>query len=1077
MNMLGESLLRVDTDRLVIYILSCCDRSVNFISIHIFEGGYALGKFIKFSLKNKFAVWLLTLFVIIAGLYSGFNMKLETIPDISTPVVTVSATYPGATPEQVADKVSKPIEQKLQGLSGVDTVSSSSYENMATIQVEYSFSKDMEKAEDEVRRALSNVDLPGDVEEPNVSRQSISDFPIISLSVSDDKKSLEELTKYVKNTVVPQVEKVQGISSVSVSGEQVEEAELVFKQDKLKQLGLDEDTVKKLIQASDAKVPAGTYTMDGSQKSVVVDGKMTTEKDLENLEIPAVPSQGAAQGQQQGMSQQQTQGTVQQAPSAASIPTVKLKEIADIKVTGKAESISRTNGKPSIAVQVVKAKDANTVNVVNDIKEKMNSLEKKNKDLHVDNIFDQGKPIEDSVHTMLNKAIIGAVFAVIIILLFLRDIRSTIIAVISIPLSLLIAILALKSMDISLNIMTLGAMTVAIGRVVDDSIVVIENIYRRMAYQEEKLKGKDLIVAATKEMFVPIFSSTIVTVAVFLPLGLVEGPVGELFLPFALTVVFALLASLLVAVTLVPMLAHSLFKTNVKVKEEKPSKLAHGYKRILNWTLNHKLISFGLAVLLLVGSLFLVPSIGVSFLSSDQEKTLTLTYTPKAGQSQSDVEKAANRAEAYLMKRDGVKTVQYSFGEGNSFNPGSKNNVLTFVQYDEDTQNFDKEQDKVLKALNKQANQGEWGSMNTASSGSNNSLNVLIYGDSLDEIKPYADKVQHVLEKHKELKNVDSTLSDTFDEYTLVPNQKKAAELGLSASQIGMQISNLGQREVLTTIQKDGNEINVYLPKEKEDFSTFAELSSTKVTSQTGQEVTLNEVVDIKKGKTSNTVTRRDNKIYAEVSADIKSDDVGGVSSNVQKEVKKIDLPSDMDINFGGASEQINDSFSQLGIAMLAAIGIVYFVLVLTFGGGLAPFAILFSLPFTLIGALVALLISGETISISSMIGALMLIGIVVTNAIVLIDRVIHKEQEGLSTREALLEAGMTRLRPILMTAIATIGALLPLAFGFEGGGLISKGLGVTVIGGLTSSTLLTLIIVPIVYEFFMKFKRKKVKK
>ncbi|WP_318619483.1 efflux RND transporter permease subunit [Priestia megaterium] len=1037
-----------------------------------------MGKIIKFSLKNKFAVWLLTIFVIIAGLYSGFNMKLETIPDISTPVVTVSATYPGATPEQVADKISKPIEQKLQGLSGVDTVSSSSYQNMATIQVEYSFSKNMEKAEDEVRGALSSLELPDDVQEPNVSRQSISDFPIISLSVSDDEKSLEELTKYVKNTVVPQVEKVQGISSVSVSGEQVEEAELVFKQDKLKQLGLDEDTVKKLIQASDAKVPAGTYAMDGSQKSVVVDGKMTTEKDLENLEIPAVPSQAAAQG----MSQQQTEGqntsqrAAQQSPSGASILTVKLKEIADIKVTGKAESISRTNGKASIAVQVVKSTDANTVNVVNDIKEQMNSLEKKNKNLHVDNIFDQGKPIEDSVHTMLNKAIIGAIFAVIIILLFLRDIRSTIIAVISIPLSLLIAILALKSMDISLNIMTLGAMTVAIGRVVDDSIVVIENIYRRMAYKEEKLKGKDLIVAATKEMFVPIFSSTVVTVAVFLPLGLVEGPVGELFLPFALTVVFALLASLLVAVTLVPMLAHSLFKTSVKVKEEKPSKLAHGYKRILNWTLNHKLISFGLAVLLLVGSLFLVPSIGVSFLSSEQEKTLTLTYTPKAGQSQSDVEKAANRAEAYLMKRDGVKMVQYSFGEGNSFNPGSKNNVLTFVQYDEDTQNFDKEQDKVLRALNKKANQGEWGSMNTASSGSNNSLNVLIYGDSLAEIKPYADKVQRVLEKHKELKNVDSTLSDTFDEYTLVPNQKKAAELGLSASQIGMQISNLGQREVLTTIRKDGNEINVYLPKEKEDFSTFAELSSTKVTSQTGEEVTLNEVVDIKKGKTSNTVTRRDNKIYAEVSADIKSDDVGGVSSNVQKEVKKIDLPSDMDINFGGASEQINDSFSQLGIAMLAAIGIVYFVLVLTFGGGLAPFAILFSLPFTLIGALVALLISGETISISSMIGALMLIGIVVTNAIVLLDRVIHKEQEGLPTREALLEAGMTRLRPILMTALATIGALLPLAFGFEGGGLISKGLGVTVIGGLTSSTLLTLIIVPIVYEFFMKFKRKKVR-
>lgn len=348
------------------------------------------------------------------------------------------------------------------------------------------------------------------------------------------------------------------------------------------------------------------------------------------------------------------------------LPTVKLSELAAIEVVGKSESISRTNGKESIGIQIVKANDANTVDVVNGVKDKTEELKKQYKSMDLTVLLDQGKPIEDSVNTMLSKAAFGALFAVLIILLFLRNIRSTIISIISIPLSLLIAILCLRQMDITLNMMTLGAMTVAIGRVVDDSIVVIENIFRRLTLSGEKLRGRELISAATREMFVPIMSSTIVTIAVFLPLAFVSGMVGELFLPFALTMVFALLASLVVAITLVPALAHTLFrnglKKGTKSHEDKPGALAGGYVRILDWCLSHKLITLGVAVLLLAGSLFLIKPIGVSFLPSQEEKNVTLTFSPKAGQTLEDVKAQGLKAEKFILAQKHLDKMQYSIG-------------------------------------------------------------------------------------------------------------------------------------------------------------------------------------------------------------------------------------------------------------------------------------------------------------------------------------------------------------------------------------------------------------------------------
>ncbi|MCR6597632.1 surfactin resistance protein SrfP [Bacillus halotolerans] len=1039
---------------------------------------------INFVLKNKFAVWLMTIIVTAAGLYAGMNMKQESIPDVNMPYLTISTTYPGATPSQVADEVTKPVEQAVQNLDGVSVVTSTSYENASSVMIEYDYEKDMDKAKTEAAEALENVSLPDDAKDPEISRYSMNSFPILTLSVSSDKDNLQELTKKVEDSLVPKLEGTEGVASVQVSGQQVEEVEFSFKEDKLKEYNLDEDTVKQVIQGSDVTTPLGLYTFGKEEKSVVVSGDIETIKDLKNMRIPTASASSAGSSAAAAQSAQATQSAQAAAQAQQSVstdvPTVKLSDIATIKDVKKAESISRTNGKDSIGINIIKANDANTVEVADSVKDELKQYKEDHKGFEYSATLDMAEPITESVDTMLSKAIFGAIFAIVIILLFLRDIKSTLISIVSIPLSLLIALLVLQQLDITLNIMTLGAMTVAIGRVVDDSIVVIENIYRRMRLKDEPLRGKALVREATKEMFKPIMSSTIVTIAVFLPLALVGGQIGELFIPFALTIVFALAASLLISITLVPMLAHSLFKKSltgapIKAKEHKPSRLAGFYKKVLNWALSHKWITSIIAVLMLLGSLFLVPLIGASYLPSAEEKTMQITYSPEPGETKKEAEDEAEKAEKILLDRKHVDTVQYSLGSGSPLAGGDSNGALFYVKYDSDTPDFDKEKDNVLKEIKKQSDRGEWKSQDFSSSGNNNELTYYVYGDSENDIKDTVKDIEKVMKDEKDLKNVNSGLSSTYDEYTFVADQEKLSKLGLTASQISKALMSETAQDPLTTVKKDGKELDVNIKTEKDEYKSVKDLENKKITSATGKEVKIGDVAKVKEGTTSDTVSKRDGKVYADVTGEVASDNVTAVSVDVQKKIDKLDMPDNVTIDTGGVSADIADSFTKLGLAMLAAIAIVYLVLVITFGGALAPFAILFSLPFTIIGALVGLYVSGETISLNAMIGMLMLIGIVVTNAIVLIDRVIHKEAEGLSTREALLEAGSTRLRPILMTAIATIGALIPLALGFEGGSqVISKGLGVTVIGGLISSTLLTLLIVPIVYEVLAKFRKKK---
>ncbi len=1019
---------------------------------------------VNFVLKNKLAVWLLTIIITVSGIYSATQMKTETIPDISIPYLMVMDVYPGATPEKVMEDISIPIEKAVEGLEDVKSVYSNSYSNMSNIQVEYEYGIDMDEAKRALESALNTVNLPEGAQEPKITAISMNMMPVVALSVSSEKEDIVQLTSTVEDTLLPKIEKTDGVGSVTVTGQHIKEVELTYNNAKMAELGLTEDKVKEMIQASNLAVSLGLYEFKEGEQAVAVDGKFMTEDELKGMLIPITPTA--------------------KNPS----PFVKLSDIATIEVVGKVQSVSRTNGENAIAIQIVKEQQANTVDVVNSVKELVEEEKEKVEGLVIDVSLDQGAPIEKSVSTMVEKAIFGGLIAILIILLFLRDFKSTIISIISIPVSIFMALLILKSLDITLNLMTLGAITVAIGRVIDDSIVVVENIYRRMHLKEEKLTGRALIREATIEMFKPILSSTLVTVAVFAPLIFVGGMVGELFLPFALTMTFALFASLIVAITIVPALSHFLFKKKLysektEINHKEVGKLANRYKGILRWTLNHKVITSLLAIVLLVGSLSLTPLIGFSFMGSEEEKVMYLTYTPEAGELPEDTLKNLEVVEEKLLKRDDIDILQLSMTDSadvtTAMMGGGAGGALMYLIFDPEMENFPEVRTEIEEYVSGIGQTGEWKSQNfTSMSMSTNEVSYNFYSEDLDKLNEAVKMVEEVMNENDGLEDISSTAEDAYVEYVFNVEQDELLQYGLTTGQIIMMLSPIQTPEVLTSVEKDGDSIDVIVQQEQTaQPKSIDEMLAKQVPTALGTTMPLSELVTVKEGTTLNTLARSAGEYYATVSGTIIGEDISKATSEVDAAIEDLDLPNGVTVGVAGAAADMTETFTQLGIAMIAAVAIVYFILVVTFGEGLAPFAILFSLPFAVIGSFVGLLMAGETISVSVMMGFLMLIGIVVTNAIVLVDRIIHMERAGMNMREAILEAGATRLRPILMTAIATIGALIPLAIGSGGGGLISKGLGITVIGGLISSTLLTLIIVPIVYEVLSRLFKKNRKK
>lgn len=1033
-------------------------------------------KLLQFSLGNKFAIFLMVVLIILGGVYSSAKLKLELLPDVENPVISVQTTMSGATPQSTQDEISSKIDNQVRSLAYVNSVKTESIPNASIVTVEYDNGTDMDKAEEQLKKEIDKIKFKDGVGEPELTRNSMDAFPIVAYSFSSNNQKLKDVTNKLNQQLVPKLQTIDGVQNAQLNGQTNREVSLKFKQKNLDEKGLTANDVENYIKTATRETPLGLFQFNKSNKSIIVDGQFKSVDAFKNLKIPLSISGQAGQNDSDSdndslmpTDNNRTSNSSTHMAQKGQMPSVPLKDLADISVGDERTSISKTNGKDAVNLQIMKSQDANTVQVAREVQKKVDEFVRNESGMKSIKTMDTAKPIEDSLYTMVEKAALGTIVAIIVILLFLRNIRTTAISIVSIPMSILIALIALKLSNVSLNILTLGALTVAIGRVIDDSIVVVENIFRRLSDPNEKLKGENLIISATREVFKPIMSSTLVTIVVFLPLVFVSGSVGEMFRPFALAITFSLLASLLVSITLVPSLGATFFKNGVKNREQKGGLgvVGRAYRSALNWSLNHKWIVLIVSIFILVGSVVIgARNLGTSYISTGDNKFLALTYTPKPGETQKSITQHAEKVQNYLDKKDKVETVQYSIGGPTPQDPtGSTNSMAIMIKYQSDTPNFDEEPDKVLKHIETFKQPGEWKNQDLGTGAGNNSVEVTVKGPNTSAMKDTVNRVEKMMTDIKGITNVKSDLSQTYDQYEIKVDQNKAADNGISAAQLAMNLNENLPEKTISTVNEKGKSIDVKVKQNKQTDWSSQKIKNIKLNKPTGGTIKLSEIASLKKSYTPSKLTQEDGDYATTVTGKVTDKDVGGKSQQVMAKVKDLEKPSHIKINVGGATDDIDKAISQLAMAMIAAIIIVYLILVITFRGGLAPFTILFSLPFTVIGVVLALIITGETISVPSLIGMLMLIGIVVTNAIVLIDRVINNEKQGMQMKSALIEAGGTRIRPILMTAIATIGALVPLLFGQDSSILISKGMAATVIGGLISSTLLTLFVVPVMYE------------
>lgn len=776
-------------------------------------------------------------------------------------------------------------------------------------------------------------------------------------------------------------------------------------------------------------------------------------------------------------------------PSASSssstginIKTVTLDEIATVTYAPDAESVpSRANGEEAVLLSITTGPDANTVEVADAVRAQL-AVEKKAMpgQAKVDVTYDASKAVNSSVNGMLREGLLGALFAIITILIFLRDWRTTIIVAISIPLSVLVALLSMGFMGVTLNVMTLGGLTVAIGRIVDDSIVVIENIFRNI--QEGAERTPEMIAQATKEVGTAITSSTITTVAVFIPLGFTSGIIGKIFMPFALTVTVALLASLVVAIVVIPLLA-KYFLLNAKIPaEHEPGLLQRTYKVAIEWSLSHKGFVIGGAALLLAGSLALVPLIGTGFVPESAEKYVNVAVSYPEGTKATTVNETMLKAEKIVASHPEVKNRTVTVGgsaslSGGGANMGGTNKGAISAKLDKDTdiEAFMAKLRKEFAPLTINDVEIAVGKLDT--SGMSSSINVTVSGDNLTDIKRIAGELVGKIKEIPNTSNVESNLTRTRKQLVVEVDDAKAAEYGLNAAMVMGTVGQYVAEQDLGEVKLNGTTVDVKYGIKYGQQTAANEVGNIKMDTPTGDRVKISQVAKVENIDTPISVMTKNGTQYAQVSAVITTRDTGSVISAVKKVIANVKTPAGVVIDTGGAATMMSESFAQMGIALIVAIAGVFLCLILTFGEATAALTILVSLPLAVIGGLVALWLSGCPLDMPALIGALMLIGIVVTNAIVFVDRVQQNMKAGMERKVALTEAGTTRLRPILMTALATIMALIPLAAGFSEGALISQSLAVVVLGGMVSSTFLTLLVLPSVFDVFEGWKDRLAKR
>jgi len=1007
------------------------------------------------SIRRPVFATMMIMALIVLGLFSYIKLNVDLYPDVDIPYVIITTVLPGAGPEQIETDVTKKIEDAVNPISGVDWIQSYSREGVSMVVIAFKLEVDGKVAAQDVREKLAAIrsDMPTDMKEPIIQRYDPASLPIMAITVSGD-RSAKEITTITKNIVKKRLENIPGVGSVDLVGGAEREIQLEVDAEKLKAYGISIDDIIQNVGASNVEIPGGNLIQGPRQLLLRTMGKYKNVNDFQNVIVARHKGK-----------------------------PVYLSDVSNV-VDGVKEQVSltRVNGNLAAGLNIIKQSGSNTVKVASDVKKQLEKIKSElPSDIHISLAQDNSVFIKDSINDVLFDIFYGGLLAVIVIYLFLANFRATIISAFALPSSIIASFIVMYALNFTLNMMSLLALSLAVGLLIDDAIVVIENIYRHMNQGETPLEAAK---SASDEIGLAVMATTFTIVAVFIPVAFMPGIVGRFFYQFGITISVAVLVSLFVAFTLTPMLSSKWLKRedealskqgNIKNKilfyfNHFFEVLSVKYQAALKWALSHRKIVVISSVVVFILSFMLMGSMGSQFFPDSDENEFNIVVNAAPGSSLEQTSDICAEVEKTLKDYPEVTTVLTTIGSSND--PVTKANILVKLVNRKERSRSDKQ---IIVQLRKKLQLIPGADisflMPGGPGGSAKAITLSIRGEDIAALSKYADQIEDIVKQTPGTVDVENSLETSKPEIRLIIDRDKASDLGVNPYMIASSVRAMVDGYVATQYQEGDEQFDVRVRLKKDDRMKVENLYDLTVKSTKNYSdgspiiVPISDIAKIDQGVGPSQINRYARQKEIRVDANITGRFLGEVLNDILKKTDKMKFQPGYSVSVVGEGQQQEEAFGNILISLALAVVFVYIVLAAQFDSFVHPFSIMLALPMSIIGAVLMLLLFGSSVSVISLIGIIMLMGLVTKNGILLVDFTNVLRGRGLTRTEALLKAGPTRLRPILMTTFAMIFGMMPVALGLGEGAEFRSPMGQAVIGGLITSTLLTLFIVPVVYS------------
>lgn len=1005
-------------------------------------------KFAQTFIKHHVMTILLYILVVVFGFYSFQNLPLALMPSMEVPAAVVYATYPGAGPEDIEQQVTKKLEGAVAGLSGLDTLQSTSSENMAMLVIRFTNDTDMDQAMTDLRDKVAQVksQLPDDASDPTVMSIDIDSMPVVSVALRGN--DLASLQSIAEDEIQPALERLDGVASVDISGGYEQEIAVHTDASRLKGYNLTISSIGQQLGADNIAIPGGDLDNGSQTLAVRTDGEYSSIDDVKNALI-SLPAGG----------------------------TVRLSQIADVSMQPKdQDAISKVDGEECIILSVNKQSGSNTAQIAELAKAEFDSLLKSNDSLQWNIVMDQSDYINMTVDNAIQNIWMGVLFAAIVLFLFLRDFGATMAVTIAMPCCILFTFLIMNVLGITLNMMSLGGITLGVGMIVDNSIVVLENIFTYRA------DGYDRLEACTKgtgEVIGAVIASTLTTVAVFLPIALSGGMAGMMFKEFCITIVALLLSSLIISITLVPLLCYFLLggtkQQSIKPQgsgatpiTEKP--LSRAYRSSLNFLITHRWAGVALTVVICIVSVLSVSQAGMELIPEMDEGQVSVTVSMPNGSTMEDTAAIEDRIAAIAVDTiPELEQIYYSTGSSTSIMSSSSGASVTISLVDLDQR--DRSSADIAKQLRRDLQdiagcELTVSTSSTMSMSTDSDISVELTGDDYDQLAETADDLANQISALSDAINVESSAGEQTPRVAVKINRENASRFGLNAATIGGLVRGELTGSTATTLRMNGEEYDVTVAGDEDVATSLDALRSMQIPTMTGGTVPLSMVADVYTELSPQSIVRKNQKETVTITGESESGDSNAIKAAVDDIVAKYELPDGVEVGEGDtAASQIAETTGTLMLALAVAILLVYFILATQFNSFSLPIAIMLILPIGLLGSMILLWPTGNHVSMVALLGVIILAGTVVNSSIVLIDYTLQRRQRGEDKNTAILNACPRRVRPVLMTAMTTILGLVPMVCSSGEGSEMMKPMGVVMMTGMVISTIATLFITPVYYS------------